>query len=379
MSKTDIISPINKKESSSRALRIIIAGGGTGGHIFPALAIANALKKKNSKIEFLFVGAEGKMEMEKIPEAGFEIIGLPIAGYDRSSIFKNLGLPLKLVKSYFKVKKIISEFRPDAVIGVGGYSTFPILRYAQSINIPTFIHEANSFAGKSNLILSKRAKLIFVATESMNQFFPYKNVVVSGNPVRNVFSDTNLIRKEALEFFGFEAEKKTILVIGGSLGAKSINETIEANLEYFRKNNIQLIWQTGKNFAPKAAMEEQFNSNIWTSSFISKMEYAYTAADVVVSRAGAMSVAELCIVGKPVIFVPYPLAAENHQEANARNLVDKNAAMMILDSEVHEKLIPAIDFLICHSEHALEMRRNISTMANTSADEFIADQILLNL
>ncbi len=379
MINVNTISPDNKKEMLNRPLRIIIAGGGTGGHIFPAIAIANALKKRNPEIEFLFVGAEGKMEMQKIPEAGFKIVGLPIAGYDRSSFLKNLGLPLKLVKSYFKVKSIVADFKPDAVIGVGGYSTFPILRYAQSVNIPTFIHEANSFAGKSNLILSKRAKLIFVASESMNQFFPYKNVVVSGNPVRNVFSDTNIIRKEALEFFGLTADKKTILVMGGSLGARSINETIEANLDYFRKNNIQLIWQTGKNFAPKAATVEQFNSNIWTGSFISKMEYAYTAADIVVSRAGAMSVAELCVVGKPVIFVPYPLAAENHQEANAKNLVDKKAAVMILDKDVREKLISTIDYLISDSEYALEMRTNIAKMGNTSADEFIADQILLNL
>lgn len=366
-------------ESEADSLRIIIAGGGTGGHIFPAVAIANAIKKKRPETKFLFVGAKGKMEMEKIPEAGFNIIGLTIAGYNRNSLLKNFSLPFKLFKSYFEVRKIVADFKPHAVIGVGGYSTFPILRYAQSQSIPTFIHEANSFAGKSNLFLSKRAKIVFVASEFMNQFFPYQNVIVSGNPVRNIFSDANIIRQEAVEFFGFDPQKKIIFVMGGSLGAKSINETIEHNLGYFIKNDLQLIWQTGKNYAPKAASVEELNANIWTSSFISKIEYAYTAADIVVSRAGAMSVAELCVAGKPVIFVPYPLAAENHQEANAKSLVDKEAAMMILDKDVHSNLISSIDFLISNPEKAIEMKKNIYKLANTSADEFIADQILSNL
>ena len=373
-----ISTPFNS-ESQIDSLRIIIAGGGTGGHIFPAVAIANAIKRKRPETKFLFVGASGKMEMEKIPEAGFNIIGLTIAGYNRSSLLKNLTLPFKLIKSYFEVRKIVADFNPDAVIGVGGYSTFPILRYAQSLSIPTFIHEANSFAGKSNLILSKRAKIIFVASESMNQFFPYQNVMVSGNPVRNIFSDSNIIRKEAVEFFGLDPQKKTVFVMGGSLGAKSINETIELNLNYFIKNGLQLIWQTGKNYAPKAASVQEFNKNIWTSSFISKMEYAYTAADIVVSRAGAMSVAELCVAAKPVIFVPYPLAAENHQEANAKSLVDKNAAMMILDRDVRNNLISTIQYLITNPERALEMKENIYKLANTSADEFIAEKILSNI
>ncbi|GAC1388705.1 MAG: undecaprenyldiphospho-muramoylpentapeptide beta-N-acetylglucosaminyltransferase [Ginsengibacter sp.] len=366
-------------ESKDDFLRIIIAGGGTGGHIFPAVAIANAIKKIRPQTKFLFVGAKGKMEMEKIPEAGFNIIGLTIAGYNRSSFLKNLSLPFKLFKSYFEVRKIVADFKPHAVIGVGGYSTFPILRYAQSQKIPTFIHEANSFAGKSNLILSKRAKIVFVASESMNQFFPYQNVIVSGNPVRNIFSDANIIRQEAVEFFSLDPQKKIVFVMGGSLGAKSINETIESNLSYFIKNDLQLIWQTGKNYAPKAASVEELNTNIWISSFISKMEYAYTAADIVVSRAGAMSVAELCVVGKPVIFVPYPLAAENHQEANAKALVDKEAAIMILDKDVQSNLISTIDFLISNPEKVIEMKKNIYKLANTSADEFIADQILSNL
>ena len=363
-------------QTSLRRLQIIIAGGGTGGHIFPAIAIANAIKRKRPLSDILFVGAEGKMEMEKVPEAGYKIIGLPIAGYNRSSIFKNINLPFKLIKSFLKVRQIVSQFKPDAVIGVGGYSTFPILRYAQSIGIPTFIHEANSFAGKSNIILARRATKVFVATENMNQFFPYKNLIVTGNPVRNVFTESNIIRKEAVEFFGLQTTFKTVLVIGGSLGAKSINETIENNIGFFTKNNIQLIWQTGKSYAPAAAILEEHHTNIWTNSFITKMEYAYAAADVVVSRSGAMSVSELCVVGKPVIFVPYPHAAEDHQFANAMNLVNKKAALMVKDDQVSDKLIITIESLLKNEEVCLEMKENISKLANVNADEKIAEEIL---
>lgn len=368
---------ISKVDSGlHKTLSFIIAGGGTGGHIFPAISIANALVKRRPDSKVLFVGAEGKMEMEKVPEAGYKIIGLPIAGYNRSSILKNLSLPFKLIKSFLKVRKVISNFKPDAVIGVGGYSSFPILRYAQSQNIPTFIHEANSFAGKSNLILGKRASKIFVATESMNQFFPYSNLVVTGNPVRNIFSEANIIRKEAIEFFGLKPELPVVFIMGGSLGAKSINEAIQNNLGVFKKENIQLIWQTGKNYAATGAKNEEENPGIWTNAFINKMEYAYAAADVVVSRAGAMAIAELCIVAKPVIFVPYPHAAENHQVANAMNLVNKKAAEMVKDQDVNDDLVPAILKLINDKDLCVVMKENISKMGNTNADETIASEIL---
>jgi UDP-N-acetylglucosamine--N-acetylmuramyl-(pentapeptide) pyrophosphoryl-undecaprenol N-acetylglucosamine transferase len=361
--------------SSFQNPRIIIAGGGTGGHIFPALAIAEAIRNR-CPAEILFVGAKGKMEMQKIPQAGYKIIGINIAGYNRSSLLKNITLPLKLLKSFFQVSGILKTFKPHAVIGVGGYSSFPVLRVAQSKNIPTFIHESNSFAGKSNIMLGKKATKIFVAYEGMSQFFPSKKIVISGNPVRNIFSTSNAIRSEALEYFGLKPEKKTVLVVGGSLGAMSINRVIERNIEYFNKNDIQLIWQTGGLYAAEAANTEIENNNIWSNAFIDRMELAYTAADIVVSRSGAMAVAELSIVGKPVIFVPYPHAAEDHQAANAQSLVSKRAALMIKDSDVNDKLINAIDILLDDESLRMELRNNISKLKNTQADERIAEEIL---
>lgn len=362
--------------SKGMGRRVIIAGGGTGGHIFPAIAIANALKKHQPDIEILFVGAEDKMEMEKIPQAGYKIVGLYIAGYNRSSLLKNILLPFKLAKSFSQVQNILKEFKPDAVVGVGGYSSFPVLRLAQTKGIPTFIHESNSFAGKSNNILGKRANKIFVASYGMEKFFPTEKILMTGNPVRNIFSENKISKKEALDFFGFKEELKTIFVVGGSLGAKSINTVIENNLNFFADNNLQLIWQTGKLYAPKAAHAEEERNNIWTNAFINDMQYAYAAADIVVSRAGAMAIAELCVVGKAVIFVPYPHAAEDHQTANANALVAKHAAVMIKDYEVNEKLIPAILDLVTDDEKANNLKQNIITLGNTNADEIIAEEIL---
>jgi UDP-N-acetylglucosamine--N-acetylmuramyl-(pentapeptide) pyrophosphoryl-undecaprenol N-acetylglucosamine transferase len=356
-------------------MRIIIAGGGTGGHIFPALAIANALKKINSEIEILFVGAKGKMEMEKVPEAGYKIEGLDIAGFNRSSLIKNIGLPFKLIRSFLQVRKIFKNFYPEAVVGVGGYSSFPVLRSAQSKNIPTFIHESNSLPGKSNILLGKRATGIFVASEGMNRYFPAEKISITGNPVRNVFLQ-KIDKSMALQFFGLGADKKTVFVMGGSLGARSINETIEENIDVFKKNNLQLIWQTGKNYAARAAKAEEERMNIWTNAFIDKMEYAYAAADVVIARSGAMTVAEICVVGKPAIFVPYPFAAEDHQVANAKSLVDKKAALMVQDAEVKEKLIPALLLLLNDKELIEELQNNVSKLGNTNADEVIAQEIL---
>jgi len=356
--------------------RFIIAGGGTGGHIFPAVAIANAIKEQQPAAEILFVGASGKMEMQKIPEAGYKIVGLHIAGYDRSSLLKNITLPFKLVKSFLQVTKILRTFKPQAAIGVGGYSSFPVLRMAQTRNIPTFIHESNSLPGKSNIILGKRATKIFVASEEMNQFFPPKKIVVAGNPVRNIFSEANIIRSEALEFFGLSPGLKTVFVMGGSLGAKSINESIAANIGAFKQHNLQLIWQTGKSYSYKAAKVEEENPAIWTNAFIDKIEYAYAAADIVVSRAGAISISELCVAGKPVIFVPYPFASEDHQMVNAMALVKKNAALVIKDNDVKSKLIETILQLLNNNTLALELRENISKLANTDADKKIAEEIL---
>lgn len=363
---------------SKESIRIIIAGGGTGGHIFPALAIANALKKIEPDIEILFVGAKGKMEMDKIPEAGYKIVGLTIAGYNRSSLMKNIALPFKLVKSFFEVTTILKNFKPAAVIGVGGYSSFPVLRLAQTRRIPTFIHESNSLPGKSNVMLGKRATEIFVATEKMERYFPANKTVLTGNPVREIFSK-NIPKDDALKFFGLKAGMKTIFIMGGSLGAKSINETIEANIDAFKKNNLQLIWQTGKLFAERAAKAEEDRGNIWTNAFINKMEYAYNAADIVVARAGAMTIAELCVVGKPAIFVPYPFAAEDHQAVNAMALVQKDAAVMVRDEDVKTNLMTSLLDLASDGEKMEMLESNIAKMGNSNADEIIAKQILKNI
>lgn len=356
-------------------MKIIIAGGGTGGHIFPALAIANALKNKTPAIEILFVGAKGKMEMEKIPDAGYKIVGLDIAGYNRSSLIKNITLPLKLAKSFFQVRKILKTFKPDAVIGVGGYSSFPVLRSAQSMKIPTFIHESNSLPGKSNIMLGKRATEIFVPGEGMQKYFPAEKINITGNPVRKILLQ-QIDKKEALKFFGLSADMKTVFVMGGSLGAKSINETIEKNIDLFKKNRLQLIWQTGKNFAAQAAKAEEERSNIWSNAFIDKMENAYAAADVVISRSGAMAVAELCVVAKPAIFVPYPFAAEEHQAVNALVLVNKKAALMVPDAEVKSELFPCLLQLINDENLMKELKDNILKLGNRNADEVIAEAIL---
>ncbi len=357
---------------SCRSCRIIIAGGGTGGHIFPAIAIANALKAQEPDVEILFVGAKGKMEMEKVPQAGYKIVGLYIAGYNRSSLFKNVLLPFKLAKSFTQVRQILNEFKPHAVIGVGGYSSFPVVRLAQTRGIPTFIHESNSYAGKSNSILATRATKIFVASYGMDKFFPKEKILMTGNPVRNSLSGATISRKEALEFFGLKEEMQTVFVVGGSLGAKSINTVIEDNLDFFKENNLQLIWQTGKDFTGKV----EGRSNVWSGAFITKMEYAYAAADIVVSRAGAMAIAELCVVAKPVIFVPYPHAAEDHQTANANALVAQHAALMIPDSEVNDKLMDALKYLVNDPAKASELRENIAKLGNTNADEIIAGEIM---
>ncbi len=356
--------------------RFIVAGGGTGGHIFPAIAIANALKKMSPQSTFLFVGAKGKMEMEKVPQAGFEIKGLTIAGFNRSSLIKNIGLPFKLLSSFYQVAHIMKQFKPDAVIGVGGYSSFPVLRYAQSRSIPTFIHEANSFAGKSNIMLGKKAVKVFTATDGMEKFFPAGKIIVSGNPVRHSIASNQINREEALRYFGLSPAKKTVLCVGGSLGAKNINEAIEKDIALFEKKNLQLIWQTGKPYLEKAKEKCKGMGNVYVNDFITQMEYGYAAADIVISRSGAMAISELCIVAKPVIFVPYPFAAEDHQTVNAQNLVNKNAAMLIEDKEALLKLVPAIIALSQNVALQEKMVYNISRLGVYDADNKVAEEIL---
>jgi UDP-N-acetylglucosamine--N-acetylmuramyl-(pentapeptide) pyrophosphoryl-undecaprenol N-acetylglucosamine transferase len=356
--------------------RIIIAGGGTGGHIFPAIAIANALIKLQPQTEILFVGAKGKMEMEKVPQAGFKIEGLDITGFNRSSLIKNIGLPFKLIKSFFQVKQIFKMFQPTAVIGVGGYSSFPVLRYAQAKGIKTFIHESNSFAGKSNIMLGKKAVKVFVASDGMEKFFLKQKIIITGNPVRASISQSNVAREEGLKFFGLDPAKKTILSIGGSLGAKSINESIDKNIDEFEKNGLQLIWQTGKPYAERGKQAAIGKSNIWVNDFITQMEYAYAAGDMVISRSGAMAIAELCVEKKPAVLVPFPFAAEDHQTVNAQNLVNKNAGIMVKDNEALEKLVSTIIGLSKNEQQQNELKINISKLAITNADEIIAKEIL---
>jgi UDP-N-acetylglucosamine--N-acetylmuramyl-(pentapeptide) pyrophosphoryl-undecaprenol N-acetylglucosamine transferase len=312
-----------------------------------------------------------------VPQAVYAIKGLDIAGFNRSSLIKNIGLPFKLVKSFFQVRSIVAAFKPDAVVGVGGYSSFPVLRYAQVKDIPTFIHESNSFAGKSNILLGKKATKVFVATDGMEKFFPAEKIVITGNPVRPVIATANTISKEdALQAFGLTGGKPTLLVVGGSLGAKSINEAIDRHLDELLQNNLQLIWQTGKPYAEKAKERIAGKSHVWAADFISKMEYAYAAADIVVSRAGAMAVAELCVVQKPVVFVPYPFAAEDHQTVNASNLVQKGAALVVKDSEAMHKIVPKVIELANDSGKRNNLKINIGKYAVLNADEHIAEQIL---
>ncbi len=355
--------------------RFIIAGGGTGGHIFPAIAIANAIKRISPIAEILFVGAKGKMEMEKVPQAGYKIEGITIAGFNRSSLIKNIELPFKLVYSFIEVSQIFKRYRPTSVIGVGGYSSFPVLRYAQSKGIPTFIHESNSFAGKSNIMLGKNASRIFTASDEMEKFFPSLKIMVTGNPVRQTITQQNISREQGLQFFNLETNKKTILSIGGSLGAKSINEAIDKNIEAFETNNLQLIWQTGKPYLQQADKRCHGRQGIYVKDFINKMEYAYAAADIVISRSGAMAIAELCVVKKPVIFVPYPFAAEDHQTYNAQKLFNKKAAIMIKDNEASDKLIPAVIELSKDEHKQSEMVKNIASLGVKDADMKIANEI----
>ena len=359
--------------------RLIIAGGGTGGHIFPAIAIANAIKEMQPQTEFLFVGAKGKMEMEKVPQAGYKIIGLDIAGYERSSLIKNIWLPFKLIKSFLQVRNIFKSFKPDAAIGVGGYSSFPVLKSAQQKGIKTFIHESNSFAGKSNIMLGKKATEIFVANEGMNKFFPADKIVITGNPVRKSIAESKVSKEEALEFFGLKKDAPTVLIVGGSLGARSINEVILQHILDFHPLDLQLIWQTGKSTSKIYLERAKPIPNIYASDFINEMDKAYAAADIVVSRAGAMAVAELCVAKKPVIFVPFPHAAEDHQTMNAKYLVERDAAIMIKDEMVKARLFAEITSLAKDKIKQEKLSNNISAFAIKNADKKIAEEILKTL
>jgi len=362
-------------ESKNR--RIIISGGGTGGHVFPAIAIANALKKLDPSTEILFVGALGRLEMEKVPAAGYKIIGLDIKGIQRGSILKNLMLPFKLISSIRKSIKIIKEFKPDAAVGVGGYASGPLLYAASRKKIPYLIQEQNSFAGITNKRLGKKAKKICVAFDGMEQFFPKDRIVKTGNPVRRESVDIRGKREEAFKEFKLSPDKKTILVIGGSLGARTLNDSMITDLDKVIAADVQLIWQTGKYYYEDVnrLLGVDYHPNIRIMSFMNRMDLGYAAADVIISRAGAGTIAELCIVGKPVILVPSPNVAEDHQTKNAKNLVQDNACEYIADRKANRKLVDAAIVLLNDEKRCKILSDNINKLALPDADEEIAKEV----
>jgi UDP-N-acetylglucosamine--N-acetylmuramyl-(pentapeptide) pyrophosphoryl-undecaprenol N-acetylglucosamine transferase len=367
--------PLKQKHNQ---LRIIIAGGGTGGHIFPAIAVAQAIQVLAPTAAILFVGALGKMEMDKIPKAGYAIKGITIAGYNRSNLFKNILLPWKLLKSFFQVIAIFKSFKPNAVFGVGGYSSFPVLKYAQTKGVPTFLHESNAFAGKANIWLAKNATQVFTGTKGMEVFFPAAKILVTGNPIRKNILQHEFTKASALKEFGLSPTMKTVLIVGGSLGANSINQVIGNNVINFFEKKIQLIWQIGNLDVSGYYRAAQGFENIFVSSFIDNMSAAYCAADVVISRSGAMAVAEICTTSKACIFVPYPFAAEDHQTFNAMALVNQQAALIVKDKEVNEKLLPNLFSLLENEEAIKNMEIKANSFALLNADVIIAEQILKN-
>lgn len=365
-------------ETTKKALKIIISGGGTGGHIFPALSIARALQARNSETEILFVGAHGRMEMEKVPAAGYKIIGLPVAGLQRRFTLQNLSFLPKLFISLSKCKSIIKAFQPDVVIGVGGYASGPLLKTAQRLKIPTLIQEQNSYGGLTNKLLAKKAKKICVAYDNMEKYFPKGKIVITGNPVRKDLLQIKSKREEGIKHFGLNPNLKTLLVVGGSLGARTINESIAQNLDELIRKKIQVIWQTGKYFYERAK-EEVFqynNHNIKVHQFINRMDLAYASADYIISRAGAGTISELAIVGKPVILVPSPNVAEDHQTKNALALVEKDAALMIKDSQAKDELVSTLVSLTKDDAKGVQLGVNIKMLEKPNADEEIVNEVL---
>lgn len=357
--------------------RVIISGGGTGGHIFPAIAIANRIKKEYPKVDILFIGAEGKMEMKKVPEAGYKIEGLWISGLQRRLTVKNLTLPFKLLSSLMKARSIIKKFNPDVVIGVGGYASAPTLRIASMLKIPTIVQEQNSFPGKTNKILSKTVTKVCVAYENLERFFPAEKIELTGNPVRKKVVEIDGLREKGFEFFGLHSNQKTILVVGGSLGAKTLNESFVNRLKELQDKNIQLIWQCGSyQFEEMKALTAELDMNgIVLAQFINEMELAYAAADVIISRAGAIAISELCIIGKPTILVPSPNVAEDHQTKNAMALVKDEAAVLVKDNEAREKLVPRVMELLEDDAEQKKLSENILKKAIANADERIVNVV----
>ena len=371
---------IRGASASDRRLRVVISGGGTGGHIFPALSIADVLGRRLNA-DILFVGAENRMEMTRVPEAGYRIIGLPVAGFDRKRIWRNFGVLIKLFKSLRLARKIIREFKPDIAIGVGGYASGPVLKAAQKAGIPTLLQEQNSYAGVTNKLLGENAGCICVAYDNMEKFFPAEKIVKTGNPIRKALLDDQMTTAQARESFGLDPERPTVLVVGGSLGALTINESLEAGIHRLADQGVQVIWQTGKNFGNRGPLAAKGRKGIVVTPFISNMAAAYKAADLVIGRAGAGSISEFQALGKPVILVPSPNVAEDHQTHNARALSDKGAALLVPDAEARQTLIDEAIRLINDKGARTSMSEKIKEMAITDSDSRIAREVcsLLNL
>lgn len=356
----------------------MITGGGTGGHVFPAIAIADAIKKLRPETEFLFVGANGKMEMERVPKAGYPIVGLNVAGFQRSMSVKNLSFPFKLLSSLWKARRMVREFKPDVVIGTGGYASGPVMRGAQRANIPTLIQEQNSYAGVTNKLLGKRAEKVCVAYDHMEAFFPADRIVFTGNPVRSDILNLDGKRADGMEYYGLDPERKTIVVIGGSLGARTLNNAMRDNVEFFEKyDGVQVLWQCGKFYEYEySACETAKLPNVHLRAFIDRMDLLYAAADVVISRAGALSISELCLIGKPAILVPSPNVAEDHQTKNALALVEKGAARLVRDAEANEKMLSEALLILENEALAFSLSESIRSLGRPNAADAIAHEAI---
>ena len=364
--------------TSQRPIRVIISGGGTGGHIFPAVSIANAVKKRWNDAEILFVGAEDRMEMERVPAAGYPIIGLPVAGFNRKNPLKNAGVAIKLLKSMQRAKKIIRDFKPDIAIGVGGYASGPTLRAAASRGIPTLLQEQNSYPGVTNRMLAAKAAKICVAYEGMSRYFPAEKIVLTGNPCRQDLVVSKENREKGMAFFQLDPKKKTILMVGGSLGAKTLNDSIVSAFPDIRTSDVQVIWQCGRYYYKdmmKLHAEGAVPHNVHLFDFISRMDYAYAVADLIISRAGAGSISEFCLLAKPVILVPSPNVAEDHQTKNAKALADKDAAVMVSDANAPALLFDVALQLVQHEGQLETLEKNIAKFAQPHSADRIVDEI----
>ncbi|MBP3775077.1 MAG: undecaprenyldiphospho-muramoylpentapeptide beta-N-acetylglucosaminyltransferase [Bacteroidaceae bacterium] len=360
-------------------LRVIISGGGTGGHIFPAISIANALKALVPQVKILFVGAEGRMEMKRVPEAGYEIKGLPVSGLDRNHVLKNIKVVYHAMVSIVKARKIVRDFRPQVVVGVGGYASGPTLKAAEGMGIPTLLQEQNSYAGVTNKMLSKKAQMICVAYEGMEKFFPADKILLTGNPVRQELLDAKVSRDLAVKSFGLEPQRKTVLIIGGSLGARSINQSVLSQLSLVAQSGVQFIWQTGRYYSEQIQADLARlgkPDNLHVCEFIKDMGKAYRAADLVISRAGAGSISELCLLQKACILIPSPNVAEDHQTKNARALADRDAAILITDAEAPMMMIPKAVDTVNNPEKLVQLSRNAAKLAQPDAARVIAEKII---